>query len=165
MSTAPSLPRGALQALLDCLENDLRLMQAFVETLEHESRLLDSLDDTAALETCARHKSSHAAALSAADASRNAALAQCALPSGKAGLDRAASLHPDVAAACARLLALADRARQLNDANGIVIESCARHYADALHDLRRMLDSGALYDAQGRNASAPSPNRPRIVAG
>jgi len=155
----------AIRTLLHCLEDDAQLMQAFIDALEHESTLLENLDDIPALEACAQRKNSLAASLANADACRNTALAQCGFSAGKAGMNEAACAHPDVASACLRLLDLAARARELNDANGIAIQLCAEHHALALQDLRSLLGSEDLYDARGRKTSPSFLGHARIVAG
>lgn len=151
--------------LLACLEEEIRLTSEFLAVLEQEAKVLEEgAAETALAETTTR-KNTLADALVACAARRNALLATMGFESDGPGLSAAAEAHPTIAPARLQLLEATAKARELNDANGRIIEVFLDHNQRTLEVLQRLAGAGEMYDASGRKRPGNKGSSRNIKAG
>ncbi|WP_353194210.1 flagella synthesis protein FlgN [Pusillimonas noertemannii] len=155
---------ASLQALQSSLETELALVQRFLGILKAEAEALEQPDHSEALNSSTRDKNACIEQLLEAGRSRDDALRELGLDTGRAGLDEAAAAHPLLHDTCARLFELSQHASQLNAANGAMISTYLKHTQQALHALQPLVGNPGLYDASGRPGQAKG-QRKAITAG
>lgn len=146
----------SIHALQTSLQHETGLIEQFIVILEAEASTLLEPGGNEALEASTHAKNELAGQLAQASAARDALLAQLGYSAGKAGLDAAGLSSPQLQAVTGNLFELAERARQLNAANGYIIETFLKYNQQALDTLRGLAGIGNLYDASGRAQNAPS---------
>src|SRR5690606_28790354 len=102
--------------------------------------------------------------LQQAGQAREAALVQLGHTPDHDGLRAATQSPPTLRALADTLLQRAALARELNQANGRLIEAHLQHVHNSLNTLHGLHQGSALYDASGR-ARSLSPQGTRITAG
>lgn len=138
--------------LHDHLTAELDLMQHFLFALEKENTLLLSNYHHDDLYDLTELKNSYAEQLAQAANLRDSALNALQLPAGKDGLLLAAQLHnEELGALVQQLMTLAQQGRQLNDQNGLLINTYLDYNQQALQALGQANPTAAsVYDAHGK---------------
>src|SRR5690606_4561640 len=98
-------------------------------------------------------------------AQRNTLLKGMGLDVDGPGLTEAASRHPALSAVRQALLDVTAQARELNEANGRIIEVFLDHNQRTLDTLRRLTGVGDIYDASGRTRPGNKGSGRNIKAG
>ncbi|NYT68195.1 flagella synthesis protein FlgN [Pusillimonas noertemannii] len=155
---------ASLQALQSSLDTELALVQRFIDILKAEAEALEQPDHSEALNSSTRDKNACIEQLLEAGRSRDDALRDLDLDTGRAGLDEAAAAYPFLQDSCVRLFELSQQASQLNAANGAMISTYLKHTQQALHALQPLVGNPGLYDASGRPGQAKG-QRKAITAG
>lgn len=135
---------------------EAQVLTQFVDLLKLEQNSLSS-GNIDALPGHAEQKTKFGARLNSLAAQRNAALAAQGLGHDRSGIDAWCASHPGqqgAATAWSTLLSLAGEARQLNQANGDLIQIRMRYNAKALEALRGGNSSLDLYGPDGQSRSA-----------
>jgi len=132
------------------LDNEIALLSRFIAALESEASVLTSAEGVEALNASTTLKTQLAEQLGQAGNERDNELRQLGLEQGKMGLDAAAQTDSGLRASLDNMLALAARARQLNEANGQIIDAFLKYNQQALDTLGALAGIGGVYDASGR---------------
>ena len=156
---------ASLTALQACLEKETRLMSEFLKVLQTEAKVLEEGAAETALAETTTQKNALADALVACAARRNALLATMGFEADGPGLSAAAEAHPTIAPARLQLLEATAKARELNDANGRIIEVFLDHNQRTLEVLQRLAGAGEMYDASGRKRPGNKGSSRNIKAG
>ncbi|MBC2768518.1 flagella synthesis protein FlgN [Pusillimonas minor] len=158
----------ALQALIDCLDTEVRLVGLFIDTLKAEAGILES-GRPDELVASSQKKEQHAEHLAQATQARDTALQVLGFAPGHAGLQAAAKAYPETSTLAARLTDLALQARSLNETNGATIGVLQRQNQQMLEVLQRLANAGAgaseVYDASGKSKHLDTPGggtQPRL---
>ena len=156
---------ASLTALLACLEKEARLMGTFLQILQDEAQVLeDGATETQLAETTARKNTTSDELITVAS-ERNALLTELGFEPDGPGLSDAAAQHPELASARQALLDITAKARELNEANGRIIEVFLDHNQRTLDTLRRLAGVGDIYDASGRKRPGSKGSSRNIKAG
>lgn len=156
---------ASLTALQACLEKETRLMSEFLEVLQTEAKVLEEGASEAGLLETTASKNTISDQLMEIAAERNVLLKTLGFEQDGAGLAAAAEQHPDLALFRATLLEATAQARELNEANGRIIEVFLDHNQRTLETLRRMTGQGDIYDASGRTRPGAKGSSRNIKAG
>ncbi|OXR49706.1 MULTISPECIES: flagella synthesis protein FlgN [unclassified Pusillimonas] len=158
----------ALQALINCLDTEVRLVGRFIDTLKSEAQILES-GRPDELVASSQKKEQHAEQLGQATQARDQALEALGFSAGHAGLQAAAKAHPEASTLAARLTDLALQARSLNETNGASIGLLQRQNRQMLEVLQRLANVGTgaseVYDASGKSKHLDTPGgstQPRL---
>lgn len=144
------------------LQAELELMEHFLFSLEKEHALLldsysnDDLFDLTEL------KNQYAEQLSQIAEQRDHALSNLQLPVGRDGLLAAQTQYETLHEPIQNLLDTAEKARVLNDENGLLIQTYLKYSVEALEALSEANPAGSgsqVYDAKGLTRSAASVRR------
>ncbi len=154
----------ASQRLLKSLHTEIALIQRFLLALQAESRALESPDLPDALSASTLKKNACADLLTRANHERGGILQELGFSDDRQGLESAAQDQPSLQAAVRELLELAEQARQLNGANGAIIDVHLKHTQQTLDGLRALTGENTLYDASGRTRKTTG-NQRNIKAG
>jgi flagellar biosynthesis protein FlgN len=133
------------------LSQELVALQSFIELLRREQELLAS-GATDGLTNLAAAKSAAALELGRLAAARDAELARCHLPTGRAGMDAWTLTNAGVPSQSNwdQLLRFAAEARALNEANGKMIALQLQHNQQALSVLMAAADQTSTYGPDGQ---------------
>ncbi|MBB5213402.1 flagella synthesis protein FlgN [Parapusillimonas granuli] len=148
----------AVAQLEASLQEELGLIQEFNTVLEAEAEALTAGNDDALAASTAR-KNQYAERLAEAGRRRNGLLGRLGYEPDQPGLDAACAAHPSLRAGSRALLDEARRGRDLNTANGILIDTFLAHNQQTLDALRQLAGIGDLYDAKGRSRSSTGKTR------
>lgn len=144
----------SVSALQACLEKEIQLMGEFLDALRAEATALeDGATESALAETTTR-KTEKADALTDIARQRNDLLKNLGCAENGAGLAAAAQAHPALASLREQLIDVTEQARELNEANGRIIEVYLDHNQRTLDVLRQLAGVGDMYDASGRKRSS-----------
>src|SRR5690606_38783728 len=110
------------QQLHSCLVQELGLVEQFIQVLQSEAAALTAADAHDALNESTQHKDRCAQALGVTGTLRETLLVQLGYTADQAGLDAAAQAYPLLLPLSRQLYQLASQARELNLANGAVID-------------------------------------------
>ena len=132
------------------LEKEIELVQRFIAILQAESTALANANHDDALQSTTEEKNRYADLLAQSATGRDELLKQSGYSTDRQGIDSAMADHPALQATWVRLIELASQAKQLNAANGELIELYLRHNQTRLNALRNLTGGGNLYDANGR---------------
>jgi len=146
---------SAVLGLQHCLEHEIVQARRFLAALQAEAQALETPDNGEALTGSTRQKAACAEDLSKAGLARQAALRELGYSADRQGLDAAVEANACLLDASRQLLELGRRASELNDANGIVIDTYLKHNQQALDTLRKIAGDASLYDASGRASRVP----------
>jgi flagella synthesis protein FlgN len=152
---------ASLDTLSSKLNLEAQLVEQFLAVLEAEWALLKDGKTNDLADTTAR-KEHFAQALDQAGKERETALAALGLPAGRPGLEQAAKQSPQVDAQVTRLFGLAEKAKQLNENNGVAIQVYLQHAQKMLDELNRLAGIGDVYDASGKTKTVANPGQPRL---
>jgi len=142
---------NAVADLLDCLSAEADEVGHFIALLEAEAAALTESDSTDDLIGTTEAKQVSANRLGELSRRRHGLAVQLGGSGGDyAATQQVAERHPDVAEAWEELLALAEHARNLNQRNGVLIDTHLRHTQMSLDMLRSVAGMGDVYDASGR---------------
>src|SRR5690606_37008324 len=141
---------ASLTALQACLEKETRLMSEFLEILQCEAKVLEEGASEAGLLETTASKNTISDQLLDIAGERNVLLKTLGFEQDGSGLAAAAEQYPDLAPVRATLLEATAQARELNEANGSIIEVVLDHNQRTLETLRRLTGQGDIYDASGR---------------
>lgn len=156
---------ASLTALLACLEKEARLMDTFLQILQDEAKVLeDGATETALAATTARKNQTSDELIEVAT-ERNGWLVELGYGTDGPGLSEAAAQHPTLVPARQALLDITAQARELNEANGRIIEVFLDHNQRTLETLRRLGGLGDIYDASGRTRPGSKGSSRNIKAG
>jgi flagella synthesis protein FlgN len=147
------------------LQQEISLVQAFIGILKEEASALEQASSDDALHATSSKKNQSADALASVAGQRNELLSRLGHGADKAGLEAAAQQHPVLNDLCVQLFDLAQRAAQLNAANGQIIETFLAHNQRALDTLRSLAGTGDLYDASGRSRPGSRHSHTTVKAG
>ncbi|MGB3836074.1 flagella synthesis protein FlgN [Castellaniella sp.] len=138
-----------IDALLNCVDEQSRLLNEFIQTLEAEGAQLLESPSNEALGALTARKNDYAKRLAELDQSRAEALAGLGQPDTQAGIQAACADHPELLAAFDSLFEKTEHASQVNQTNGQILETFMAHNQQALDTLRSLMGQD-LYDARGR---------------
>ncbi|MCX8086968.1 MAG: flagellar protein FlgN [Rhodocyclaceae bacterium] len=140
-----------LPPLAQTLEDEIGRLEAFIALLQREQSLLEK-GETEALLPLIEQKNALAGALAGFDRSREHALARLGLPAGRAGMEAwlASQEGAPYQAQWERLLELAQRARDLNETNGRLIQLHLSHHQQALAALMNAANQITTYGPDGQ---------------
>lgn len=140
-----------LPPLAQTLVEEIGRLEAFIALLEREQALLET-GETEALHPLIEQKNALAGALAEFDRSRERALAQLGLPAGRAGIEAwlASEAGAPYQAKWQRLLELAQRARDLNETNGKLIQLHLSHHQQAFAALMSAANQITTYGPDGQ---------------
>lgn len=150
------MEKAAATIFLSTVEAELAAVQRFVALLERETQMLLK-GETDDLIDLARQKNGLAAELATLAAQRNRTLAASGLSSDRAGVVAWFAAHPSetqAATAWSALLGVAAQARELNRANGELVQVRMKDNARALEILLGSNASGNLYGPDGQSTPA-----------
>lgn len=156
---------ASISALLACLEKEAHLMSEFLHILQDEAKVLEEGASETALADSTARKNTTSDKLIEVAAERNSLLSTLGFEADGPGLTEAASQHPGLAAARQALLDITAQARELNEANGRIIEVFLDHNQRTLDTLRRLAGVGDIYDASGRTRPGNKGSSRNIKAG
>lgn len=153
-------------ALLTLIQAELELIEHFFFTLgkEHETLLSSYSNDE--LFDLTEIKNQYAERLDQIGQTRDQQLQQLQLASGREGLLQARLLDPAVAETVDRLLDLAEKSRDLNEKNGLLIHAYLAYTSEALSAFGQSAEPKPqdVYDAQGKKKSGLASRRGYIKA-
>lgn len=152
-----------LISLHQCLEQELKLAREFIGVLEEEAQVLVNTQSETELPRNTEKKTGYADRLSAIGRQREYWLLQMGYPSGRKGLESAVAQHPTLEPVVNQLLVTARRANELNNSNGVLIDTFLKNNQQTLHALRTISGQGNLYDARGRATPASGRGSQREV--
>ena len=141
---------SALSQLQLILQKEIELVQQFIVNLRAESEALATADHDDALRLTTEEKNRYADSLAQSGAAREESLRRLGYTADSQGTQSAMADHPVLQSAFGRLLELAAEAKELNAANGRLIDIYLKHTQDRLNTLRNLAGGGNLYDANGR---------------
>ncbi|MEI2417593.1 flagellar protein FlgN [Orrella sp. JC864] len=150
-------------SLLACLQAEIDAVRRFTQLLQEEAQSLTEPAAFEALNEITERKNQLAEELAGLGGQRNTLLGRMGLDSDHAGGQAAAAADPALAPVWQALLQAVAQARELNQRNGILLETHLRHVQHSLDALRALTGQASLYDAQGR-ARRVSPGK-AIAAG
>ncbi|MEF8723055.1 flagellar protein FlgN [Candidatus Accumulibacter phosphatis] len=146
--------RSASADFAQTVDSEIAAAQSFVALLEREQQMLvkGEVDDLLGL---VRQKNNVAAELARLAAQRKRLLAASGLPNDRAGIAAWFAAHPvekSVHSAWSVLLAVAAQARELNRANGELIQERMQNNTQALEVLLGSNAASNLYGPDGQSA-------------
>ena len=140
-------------------------MSEFMQILQDEAKVLeDGATETELAATTARKNTTSDELIEVA-AERNRVLKTMGFESDGAGLAQAANQYPALSGARQALLDITAQARELNEANGRIIEVFLDHNQRTLDTLRRLAGVGDIYDASGKTRPGSKGSSRNIKAG
>lgn len=144
--------------LQQILASEKEATEGFVNILEKEAEVLGMGVNASpeALADITQTKWLRANALNELVTQRQAVLTTLGQQHGKAeiSMDAAAAAHPELQTAWNQIKAIFQRARELNDSNGVMIDSLKKYTEDAMATLRAASGQETVYSADGRQTSA-----------
>lgn len=156
---------ASLTALLACLEKEARLMESFLQVLQEEAKVLEEGASEDQLAETTSRKNTLADEIVEAAAQRNGFLTDLGFETDGPGLNAACAQHPELVPARQALLDITAQARELNEANGRIIDVFLEHNQRTLETLRRLAGVGDIYDASGRTRPGSKGSSRNIKAG
>lgn len=156
---------ASLTALLACLEKEARLMKSFLQVLQEEAQVLEEGASEDQLAETTSRKNTLADEIVEAAAQRNGFLTKLGFETDGPGLNAACAQHPELVPARQALLDITAQARELNEANGRIIDVFLEHNQRTLETLRRLAGVGDIYDASGRTRPGSKGSSRNIKAG
>lgn len=153
-------------ALLTLIQSELELIEHFFFTLEKEHETLLSSYSNDELFDLTEIKNQYAMRLEQIGQDRDLQLQQLQLAAGREGLLQARLLDPALAESINQLLDLAEKARDLNEKNGLLIHAYLAYTTEALSAFGQAAEPKPqdVYDAQGKKQSALASRRGYIKA-
>lgn len=152
---------GAEAAFVANLEIERDAFRAIYHTLETEQEALTH-GDIDHLAKISKSKIEQFVSLSQLADKRNRHLAASGLAGDKEGVEQWLGLQPETSLARGiwrELLASAEAARLLNEANGVLVNVKMQHNQQALNMLQQAANQAALYDPSGRPATSSQSGR------
>lgn len=140
---------AGVDALLQCLAGQTKLVTGFIATLEDEAALLLDTTPNDTLDALTARKNDYAQRLAELDRQRIDLLARLGFGADRDGVEAAIFAHPALREPFDELLGLAARASALNAQNGQLIQVFLASNQRALDTLRGLMGEN-LYDARGR---------------
>lgn len=153
-------------ALLTLIRSELELIEHFFFTLEKEHETLLSSYSNDELFDLTEIKNQYAVRLDLIGQERDQQLLLLQLDTGRDGLLQARRLDPEITSTVDQLLALAEKARDLNEKNGLLIHAYLAYTTQALSAFGQAAEPKPqdVYDAQGKKQSALASRRGYIKA-
>ena len=136
-------------ALLQALSNEMHAVQSFIHTLEEEHQALVERAAPQTLNAITARKQELAEQLESLAAARDAALTSLGFENGYKGMEAAIRQLPAVESLWLQLQTEAEKARTLNERNGLLIRTHLRFTNQAL-DVLRGTQGATLYQPDGK---------------